>query len=208
MPWKVRLGQLSRDAGGGHLVVKRIPKNTIRTVSSLRHLKHEVSLMRALRDARAGQRAEGGGAAAEAIAEGLTHVVVLFDVRLSPMSLHIVQQVGGSNLHQLTKIGGPLSSLVVAMVARGLAAALVAVHDLGWCHRDVKPENMLLGVDAHALHVLARTDPEAAATRVHVRLCDFGIAVPRPRAGEPRLHQFCGSAGFFAPEVSACSLIA
>ena len=199
----MRLGQFSRAAGGGRVVIKSIPKETVRTISSLRHLKHEVCVLRELRDARARPRVEGGGAAAEAAAEGLTHVARLIDVRLSPMSLHIVQQVGGSNLHQLTKIGGPLSAPVVAAVARGLAAALVAVHDLGWCHRDVKPENLLLGAEAIDLHMLARTDPEAVAGHVRVRLCSFGIAVPLPRAGEPRLHQMCGTSGFFAPEVSA-----
>ena len=117
--------------------------------------------------------------------------------------LHIVQIAGGCNLHKLSQIGGPLSALVLAPVARALAAALVAVHAIGWCHRDVKPENVLLGVNSHALEMLARTDPRRAAANVHVQLCDFGIASPLPREDEPRLRQLCGSPGFFAPEVRA-----
>ena len=65
---QVRLGQFSRAAGGGRVVIKSIPKETVRTISSLRHLKHEVCVLRELRDARARPRVEGGGAAAEAAA--------------------------------------------------------------------------------------------------------------------------------------------
>ena len=183
------------------IAVKRIPKDAVRTVNSLRNLKHEVTVMRLLRDARAHALPEGSGVAAVAAAEGLAHTAALVDVRLSAKSMHIVQIAGGCNLHKLLEIGGPLSALVLAPVARGLAAALVAVHAIGWCHRDVKPENVLLGVNSHALEMLARTDPQHAAANVHVQLCDFGVASPLPREDEPRLRQLCGSPGFFAPEV-------
>ena len=183
------------------IAVKRIPKDAVRTVNSLRNLKHEVTVMRLLRNARARALPEGSGAAAVAAAEGLAHVAALVDVRISAKSVHIVQIAGGCNLHKLLEIGGPLSALVLAPVARGLAAALVAVHAIGWCHRDVKPENVLLGVNSRALEMLARTDPRRAAANVHVQLCDFGIASPLPREDEPRLRQLCGSPGFFAPEV-------
>ena len=183
------------------IAVKRIPKDAVRTVNSLRNLKHEVTVMRLLRDARAHALPEGSGVAAVAAAEGLAHTAALVDVRLCATSMHIVQIAGGCNLHKLLEIGGPLSALVLAPVARGLAAALVAVHAIGWCHRDVKPENVLLGVNSRALEMLARTDPQHAAANVHVQLCDFGIASPLPREDEPRLRQLCGSPGFFAPEV-------
>ena len=199
----MRLGRLLRGAAAEVVAVKRIPKDAVRTVDALRNIKHEVTVMRLLRNARARALPEGSGAAAVAAAEGLAHVAALVDVRISAKSVHIVQIAGGCNLHKLSQIGGPLSALVLAPVARGLAAALVAVHAIGWCHRDVKPENVLLGVNSRALEMLARTDPRRAAANVHVQLCDFGIASPLPREDEPRLRQLCGSPGFFAPEVRA-----
>ena len=108
----MRLGRLLRGAAAEVVAVKRIPKDAVRTVDALRNIKHEVTVMRLLRNARARALPEGSGAAAVAAAEGLAHVAALVDVRISAKSVHIVQIAGGCNLHKLSQIGGPLSALL------------------------------------------------------------------------------------------------
>ena len=207
---QVRLGVTPM---GATVAVKRIPKVKVRSLVALRNLTNEMSAMRALTDARAAAAAAGGGggdggetAEAAIVRGGLAHVARLRDVRISNGYVYMIQEAGGCDLYQLMGDAAratPLSSLVVCRVARGLSAALAAVHAHGWCHRDIKPENVLLGGDVRALSALAQHTPELAAERVHVRLCDFGIATRLPREGEPGLAQFCGTPGFFAPELVA-----
>jgi serine/threonine protein kinase len=57
---------------------------------------------------------------------------------------------------------GPLGAKEVVVIGHQLLAILAAVHAHGVIHRDVKPENIFIGTDAHD------------ATRV--KLLDFGIA--------------------------------
>jgi serine/threonine protein kinase len=203
---QVRLGQ---TRNGETVAVKRVEKGVVRSLRALRNFKNEIVLMRKLTAARNALAGGGSASTSNTITDGLRHIAMLVDVRYSEMNMYIVQEAGGCDLYQLmncVKKERALSALFVAPIARGLTAAIAALHACGWCHRDVKPENVLLSGAAHALSTLELRSPELAARHVHVRLCDFGIAAPLPRPGEPRLHQFCGSPGFFAPEVRAAPI--
>lgn len=94
--------------------------------------------------------------------------------------------VRGGSVATLLGDHGPLPASYVAEVVAQAAEALVAVHGAGLVHRDLKPANLLL-------------EPTGSG-RPHVRVTDFGIAVP---VGEPRLtraSQVIGSPGYMAPE--------
>jgi glycogen synthase kinase 3 beta len=63
-----------------------------------------------------------------------------------------------------------------------VARALAYIHAVGICHRDIKPQNLLLDTSTHA-----------------VKLCDFGSAKPLVK-GEPNIAYIC-SRYYRAPEL-------
>ncbi|TYL55332.1 serine/threonine protein kinase [Nocardioides sp. BGMRC 2183] len=94
--------------------------------------------------------------------------------------------VRGGSVVGLMKKHGRLSPYWIGHLADQTLQALEAVHAAGIVHRDIKPGNLLL---------------EPTGTGVpHLRLTDFGIAVPED---EPRLTHVAmviGTPGYMAPE--------
>ena len=58
---------------------------------------------------------------------------------------------------QYSKMKQPISLIYVKLYMYQLFRALAYVHSLGICHRDIKPQNLLL-------------DPQTSV----LKLCDFG----------------------------------
>eukprot|EP00903_Cladosiphon_okamuranus_P007860 g7600.t1 len=75
-----------------------------------------------------------------------------------------------------------LPVLLVKLYLYQLARALAHIHALGICHRDIKPQNLLLDPQTHVL-----------------KLCDFGSAKILVR-GEPNVSYIC-SRYYRAPEL-------
>ncbi|MFE0592641.1 serine/threonine-protein kinase [Micromonospora echinospora] len=69
-----------------------------------------------------------------------------------------VEYVSGATLRQHVDVRGPLSLPLAAMVGAMLADGLSKVHQAGLLHRDLKPQNIILGPDGP-------------------KLIDFGLAV-------------------------------
>lgn len=93
---------------------------------------------------------------------------------------------GGSVSGLMKRAGGRLPPRWIAVLADQTLQALEAVHAAGIVHRDIKPGNLLL-------------EP-TGRMRPHLRLTDFGIAVP---SDEPRLTHVAmviGTPGYMAPE--------
>ena len=74
---------------------------------------------------------------------------------------------------------------IVAVITREILLAVEHMKSYRIVHRDLKPENILVAIDNSS---------------ISVKLCDFGLAVCLPEDSS-RLTDFCGSPGFFAPEV-------
>ncbi|MFF5211198.1 WD40 repeat domain-containing serine/threonine-protein kinase [Streptosporangium sp. NPDC000396] len=106
----------------------------------------------------------------------------ILDVDFQAARPYIVSEfVAGPNLREAVREAGPYTGDVLRRLAVALATALTAIHRAGVVHRDVKPENVLLGPDGP-------------------RVIDFGVA----RTGEMSLTTtgiVAGTPTFMAPEM-------
>ena len=93
----------------------------------------------------------------------------------------VMEYVEGSNLKLLMSAGDPVLTENIAQVLIDFASALEVVHDRGFMHLDVKPENVLLTRNGS------------------LRLIDFDLAqpIPNPPRKQDRLS---GTPAYMAPE--------
>ena len=122
----------------------------------------------------------------EARAAGrLSHpsIVAVYDVgedaSLGPYL--VLEYVAGSTLKQIVRGRGPLPPEQLVRLGRQIAAAIDTAHAAGVIHRDIKPDNILVGASGDA------------------KLADFGVARV-PDAALTREGQFLGTPCYAAPE--------
>ena len=80
------------------------------------------------------------------------------------------------------KLNQRIPSLYIKLYMYQMARSLAYIHSLGVCHRDIKPQNLLVNTTTHQL-----------------KLCDFGSAKILVR-GEPNISYIC-SRYYRAPEL-------
>ncbi|MBR6470327.1 MAG: serine/threonine protein kinase [Victivallales bacterium] len=133
------------------------------------------------------------------------NVVACHDIIVSKSGASLVMeyvpgQLSGRNVVQLL---GPMPERYVVEVLLGVARALNYAWEKGFTHRDVKPDNILLGFDA-------RRPPDNYDELFHhpdfrVALCDFGIAAVNARFShekgkDEKKSPIMGSPLYMAPE--------
>ncbi len=103
---------------------------------------------------------------------------------------HIMDLLVGEPLRRRLK-RGRLSPDEAAHVIEGIASALIAAHDKGFVHRDLKPDN---------IYLVKREDAE----QPEVKLLDFGLAKLMPEAGKApfitRAGAMIGTPQYMSPE--------
>ena len=109
-------------------------------------------------------------------------VVRLFGVFHTRRRLYMVMERGGGDLFDyLKQHPDGVPEVDAKKLILQIASAVSHCHRHGICHRDLKPENILVGEGGR------------------VKLVDFGLCF-RAEPGST-LNDFCGSPGFFAPEM-------
>lgn len=103
----------------------------------------------------------------------------------------VMELVDGGTLRDLIESSGPLSPELALSVAEPVLAALAVAHRAGLVHRDVKPENVLIG---HA------TGPRADEDAGVVKVADFGLVRAIASAGTTSSSVILGTVAYLSPE--------
>jgi eukaryotic-like serine/threonine-protein kinase len=117
------------------------------------------------------------------------NVVAVYDQGSPGDMLYIAMEyVAGPTLREVLRARGSLSVQESLDVIEGVLTGLAVAHRAGIIHRDVKPENVLLGTDGA------------------VKVADFGLARAAAAATHTKTGMIIGTAAYLAPEqVSASS---
>ncbi|WP_067855512.1 serine/threonine-protein kinase [Nocardia shimofusensis] len=152
---------LGRNAGGRTVAVKVIRPDLITDPEFRTRFQREV-------------------AAARRVGSSCTAPVLDADVHADPPWL-ATGYVAGIALSDAVERFGPFGERSLIVLARGLAEALIAVHEAGVVHRDLKPSNVLLAVDGP-------------------KVIDFGIARAVEDTALTTTGKVIGSPAFMCPE--------
>src|SRR2546423_5270631 len=110
------------------------------------------------------------------------HIVTVYEAGESEHGLFLAMRVvRGPTLKELI-LSGQLDPARAVRLLTQVAEALDAAHDVGLIHRDVKPQNILVGAHDHAY------------------LADFGLTKAPGGAGLTEEGQFLGTIDYVSPE--------
>jgi serine/threonine protein kinase len=111
------------------------------------------------------------------------NVIKIFDYgEMENRPFLVMEYIKGATLISLLQKNNALPNLVAAETARQILAGLVAAHEKGIFHRDIKPDNIM--VDAGGV----------------VKIMDFGIAYVVNKESLTLTGSFIGSPHFISPE--------
>ncbi|CBQ72879.1 probable Crk1-cdk-related kinase 1 [Sporisorium reilianum SRZ2] len=132
------------------------------------------------------------------------NLIPLYDAFLMPTTkeLHFVFECMEGNLYQLTKSrkGRPLAAGLVASIYEQIVLGLDHIHQHGYFHRDMKPENLLITTTGLADYPnLQPSLPPERDVLVIVKLADFGLA--RETLSKPPYTEYVSTRWYRAPEV-------
>lgn len=111
-------------------------------------------------------------------------VTLYYTFQTSSKLYMIMDFINGGHLFFQLYEEGLFSEETARFFTAEMVLAVGHLHSLGFVHRDMKPENVLLGADGH------------------LKVTDFGLAKCN-MTDEPRTNSMCGTIEYMAPEVVA-----
>ncbi|MBL8912142.1 MAG: serine/threonine protein kinase, partial [Archangium sp.] len=120
------------------------------------------------------------------------HIVQIVDFVESPQAVFCVMELlRGRSLTRVVKEDGPLPLARIRVLLEQVCDALVAAHARGVVHRDIKPDNLFVTVDAQGVE--------------QIKVLDFGIArrLTADDSAKTRAGMVMGTPSYMAPEQAA-----
>lgn len=115
-------------------------------------------------------------------------IISINDVIQTETKLYIITEKGGTDLFEFfDEHADGVSEAWALQIISGVLQAVLFCHEHSICHRDLKPENILLRFDTNS------------GVCTDLKLCDFGLSTEFHK--KIPLSDFCGSPGFFCPEM-------
>jgi serine/threonine-protein kinase len=112
-----------------------------------------------------------------------SHIVSVFEAQLRDVPQYLVMpRLRGRTLAELLTEGKPLSVASALWFARQAAQGLAVLHEKGWLHGDVKPDNLLISPQGH------------------LTLVDLGCARRLEGGEESATPYLAGTIDYLAPE--------
>lgn len=193
---KVFICTKHRQPEDGEYALKVINKDKVSSLAALKRVDSEIGAQRTLRHRGILQvhdviNGQFGTSTAP------THTHPLYRHPIHPFTstprtgLYVVMEKGGKDLFDYfdERADARLPESDCKVLARAVIDAISFCHSKGVCHRDLKPENILLNTDGK----------EGNNDLFQAKLCDFGLCSSFVQG--KKLTDFCGSPGFFAPEM-------
>lgn len=103
----------------------------------------------------------------------------------SKKTFFALEYASGGCLYDFVAQTGQFSASVTMHYFAQLVSAMSAWFKLGFCHRDLKPDNLLLDAD------------------FNLKVADFGFSCLLNKYGDSKLKTFVGTQGYMAPEMMA-----
>ncbi|KAH8393515.1 hypothetical protein KR200_003710 [Drosophila serrata] len=179
---KLAVHQLTRGKRSCHLsIILSINKYTLIPITDKVAIK-VVDLDRAGLDAKALRMLSSEIATLECVHH--PNILRLFEVVETLGRVYLVTEwIRGGELYNHITQGGPLREIHAAPLLKQLLLAVKHMHSLGYVHRDIKAENVLL------------------LSEDRLKLADFGFSTQLINGANQKLDTFCGSPPYAAPEL-------
>ena len=115
-------------------------------------------------------------------------MVAFYEDPLVNRSYLVAQHAGNKNIEQFVKENRvepdqffkekPLSEAVIRSIMTQLFNTVSYLHSKGVCHRDLKPDNILINNENGSLNLIDQNVPSKSdIQRVSVKIIDFNVAV-------------------------------
>tara|TARA_X000001036_G_scaffold381646_1_gene373819 strand:+ start:1027 stop:1755 length:729 start_codon:yes stop_codon:yes gene_type:complete len=121
-----------------------------------------------------------------------------------PQKIILLTEIGETDLFEFSNKFTPINPLSIRKIIKELSSTVKHMSNFGIIHRDIKSENIL------CFNVTELSNGDIKTGKQYTKLIDFGLSIkyntlPELETEPQTFKDFCGSPGFFAPEMTGKS---